>query len=134
MIRIWKGTKMKKVEVVAAVIKKEGKIFCAQRKNEGPLAKKWEFPGGKIEAGESREKALSRELHEELNIDIQVGDYMMTVEHQYPTFHITMHAFYCDLQDEEIVLNEHLNSKWLTPKELNTLDWAEADISIVEKL
>ena len=123
---------MKRVEVVAAVLKKEGKIFCAQRKDEGPLARKWEFPGGKIEAGESKEEALARELYEELNIEIQVGDYIMTVEHQYPTFHITMHAFYCDLHDEKILLNEHLDSKWLSPTELSQMDWAEADIPILE--
>ena len=85
---------MKKIEVVAAVMKNGDKIFCAQRKDAGPLAKKWEFPGGKLEVGETPKEALKRELNEELNINVDVGEFIMTVEHQYPTFFITMHAFY----------------------------------------
>ena len=125
---------MKKVEVVAAVLKNDNKIFCAQRKDEGPLARKWEFPGGKIEVDESPKEALKRELGEELNLNVEVGDYIMTVEHQYPTFFITMHAFFCDTSVEEIKLNEHLDSEWLEVKELDKLDWAEADIPIVDKI
>ncbi|MFA5528713.1 MAG: (deoxy)nucleoside triphosphate pyrophosphohydrolase [Peptostreptococcales bacterium] len=125
---------MKRIEVVAAVLRKEGKIFCAQRKDEGPLAKKWEFPGGKIETGETREEALVRELYEELNIQVQVGDFIMTIEHQYPTFHITMHAYYCNMDNAILELSEHLDSKWLNPIQLGQLDWAEADIPIVKKV
>ncbi len=125
---------MKKVEVVAAVLKHNNKFFCAQRKDAGTLAKKWEFPGGKLEQGETREEALKRELQEELNLNTIIGDYIMTVKHQYPTFHITMHAFYCDINTTDITLNEHLDSKWLTVDELKGLDWAEADIPIVDKI
>lgn len=98
------------------------------------MAKKWEFPGGKIEEGETPQTALKRELKEELNLDLEIKDYIMTVEHQYPTFYITLHAFFCDTDKTEVILNEHLDSKWLSYDKLNTIDWAEADISIVEKL
>ncbi|MEG1009509.1 MAG: 8-oxo-dGTP diphosphatase MutT [Clostridia bacterium] len=125
---------MKKIEVSAAVIRNNNKIFCAQRKDEGAMAKKWEFPGGKLEINETPKEALKRELNEELNLNIDIKDYIMTVEHQYPTFFITMHAFFCDVEDRNIILNEHLDSKWLNYDELNTLDWAEADIAIVKKI
>ena len=125
---------MIKIEVVAAVLKNEGKVFCAQRNNEGPLAKKWEFPGGKIEHGETCKQALKRELFEELNLEVKVGDFILTVKHQYPTFFITMHAFYCDIDTRCIDLNEHIDSKWLEPNELLQLDWAEADIPIIKMI
>lgn len=125
---------MKKIEVSAAVLINENLIFCAQRKDSGPLAKKWEFPGGKLEVGETPAEALHRELNEELNLNVEIGDYIMTVEHQYPTFHITMHAFFCDIKDKNIILNEHLDSKWLSVDQLDQLDWAEADVPIVEKV
>lgn len=125
---------MKKIEVVAAVITNEGYIFCAQRKNEGPLAKKWEFPGGKIEKGESRVDALKRELKEELNIEAEIGNYILTVEHQYPTFFLIMHTFYCEVDSKKIILNEHLDSKWLRKDELKQLDWAEADMPIIDEI
>ncbi len=125
---------MKKVEVVAAVLTYKDKFFCAQRKNEGPLAMKWEFPGGKVENGEALKEALKRELMEELNIDVEIGKFITTIEHQYPTFHIVMHCFYCDVSSMDISSNEHLDSKWLSINELRYLDWAEADIPIVEKI
>lgn len=123
---------MKAVEVVAAVLKNEDYVFCAQRKDEGPLAKKWEFPGGKIEHGETCIQALERELREELNLEVKVGDFIVTVKHQYPTFFIIMHAYLCHINTWRIDLNEHLDSKWLKPGELFQLDWAEADIPIVK--
>lgn len=124
----------KHIEVVAGVITKENKIFCAQRSNNGELAKKWEFPGGKVEAGETLEQSLKRELEEELKIKVKVRQFIKTVNHEYNTFNLTLHAFYCELIEGEIVLTEHLDSKWLNKEELSLLDWAAADIPIVEYL
>ena len=126
---------MKKIEVVAAVIVNEkNEIFCARRKNDGPLALKWEFPGGKIEKGESLTEALVREIEEEFSTKIKVNDFIMTVKHQYETFHITMHAFFATVINGDLVLNEHTDFKWLKNEELFSLDWAEADIPIVKAL
>jgi|SRR5690554_3704907 len=121
----------KHIEVVAAVIKHDGKFFCAQRKDSGELAKKWEFPGGKVELGETLQESLIRELKEELKIKVNVLDFITTVNHEYETFIITLHAFMCELVSNNIVLMEHLDSKWLNRDELEQLDWAEADIPIV---
>jgi len=125
---------MKRIEVVAAVFVDNNKIFCAQKADKGEQALKWEFPGGKIEAGESQQKALIREIKEELVIDIEVRDYIMTVKHQYDDFHITMHAYFCQIINGKMVLKEHLDSCWLKVQELESLDWAEADIPIVKKI
>jgi len=126
---------MKHYEVVAAVIKNdENKIFCAQRGNYGELALKWEFPGGKIELGETNQEALIREIKEELNTDIDVLDHIITVNHQYQTFKLTMHAYYSNIIQGNLQLSEHINSKWLDKNELDKLDWADADIPIVNKL
>lgn len=125
---------MKKYEVVAGVIVKNKQFFCAQRKSNNLLSGKWEFPGGKIEAGESREDALVRELNEELSINIKVNKHIITVEHQYPDFHIVLHAFLCTIIDGEPVLNEHQNSCWLDPNDFDQLNWAEADIPIYKKI
>lgn len=125
---------MKHVEVVAAIIFEDGKVFCAQRKDIGEIAKKWEFPGGKIESGETREVALAREIREELNIDIEIGDLITTVNHQYNTFSITMHAYQAKIISGTIQLNDHIDLHWLSKNELYSLDWAAADIPIVEKV
>lgn len=125
---------MKKIEVVAGVLKYKNTYFCAQRKNKGPLAMKWEFPGGKIEKEETNEEALIRELKEELLLNITIDKHIMTVEHQYETFHLTMHAYLCHGDIENISLTEHLDSKWLDKNNLENLDWAEADIPIVKRL
>ena len=127
---------MKKIEVVAAIIQNQDKILCAQR---GPakldyVSHKWEFPGGKLEPGESLEQAIEREIHEELKLNIIAGELYYTVEHQYPDFHITMHAFICHSDSFDITLTEHIETRWLNPDELGGLDWAEADIPIVRKL
>lgn len=124
----------KHIEVVAAIIKKENKYFCAQRADNGELAKKWEFPGGKIEKNETPEQALKRELVEELNLDVDVKEHFLTVEHEYNSFTLTLHSYLCVAKNDDIVLLEHLDSKWLDKTNLDILDWAAADIPIVNKL
>ena len=127
---------MKKVEVVAAIIKFDNKILCVQRaKNKLPyISEKFEFPGGKVETGETNEDALRRELSEELNIVADIQSLFLTVVHNYPDFELTMHSFICEVDMKEITLNEHIDSKWLTVDQLQSLDWAAADIPIVNKI
>ena len=126
----------KKVIVVAAIIIHNDKILCVQR-GENKLeyiSKKYEFPGGKIEAGETREQTVIREIQEELKMDITPNEDFLTVEHEYPDFFLTMHSFICSCDDPTVHLTEHIAYKWLTISELNGLDWAGADIPIVDKL
>jgi len=127
---------MKKIKVVAAVIFWDDLVLCVQRPKNKLLyiSEKFEFPGGKIEEGETEEEALKRELLEELNLTVEIKSFFMTVEHEYPDFEITMHSFICEVDSGELILNEHIDKKWLKINELNSLDWAEADIPIVEKL
>ena len=127
---------MKTIEVVAAVIFREGKVLCVQRAEHEKeyISLKWEFPGGKVEVGECREEALVREIREELSVDIEVSEFLMTVEHTYPDFHLTMHVFKCILDQGEITLNEHVALKWLSIDELDQLDWAAADVPVVKSL
>jgi 8-oxo-dGTP diphosphatase len=127
---------MKKVEVVAAIIYFENKILCVQRpKNTlNYISEKFEFPGGKIEYGETKEEALERELKEELNILTNIKSLFITVVHQYPDFELTMHSFICEANSKELTLNEHIALEWLSINELEKLDWAAADIPIVNKL
>lgn len=129
---------MKRNEVVAAIIMYEDQILCMQR-NKGKydyISYKYEFPGGKIEPGESRTEALERELREEMDIEVSISeaDYFMTVEHTYPDFTITMHSFVCKVKTPEFVRKEHIDHKWLRKEELMQLDWAPADVPIVKKL
>ena len=127
---------MKHIEVVAAIIKQDGEVLCVQRGEHAKdyISFKWEFPGGKVEVGENREEALVREIQEELAAEIHELQYLMTVEHSYPDFHLTMHAYICALKNGEITLREHVDMKWLSTEELNELDWAEADLPVVERL
>ena len=127
---------MKKIEVVAGVIYFEDEILCVQRpKNKYPyISEKFEFPGGKIEEGESKEDALHRELLEELNAQVVIKSSFLTVVHQYPDFELTMHSFRCEVETKDLILREHIDKKWLKINELNALDWAAADIPIVVKL
>lgn len=125
---------MKTINVVAGVIKRDNKIFCCQRANKGNLALKWEFPGGKIEVDETAKEALIRELKEELDIISTVGKYIMTVNHQYDEFLLNMEVYYISAFDGIISLKEHNDSIWLKPDNLVQLDWAEADIPIIEEL
>lgn len=127
---------MKTIEVVAAIIQHDGKTLCVQR---GPakydyIHHKFEFPGGKVEVGETGEQAIMRELKEELHLDISKADYFMTVNHAYPDFHLTMHAYICPVENRDIQLTEHIDAKWLSLEELPDLDWAAADVPIVNKL
>lgn len=125
---------MKHVEVVAACMVKDGRIFIAQRHLGGEVGGKWEFPGGKIEPGETSREALKREIKEELKADIEVGDLLTTVEHAYATVDITMQVYECRLLGNDPVLTEHLASKWVAKSELSGVDWAPADKEVVEKL
>lgn len=126
----------KQVEVVAAIIEHEGKILCVQRgENKLPyISKKYEFPGGKIEDGETNEETIIREIKEELHMDIRTKKEFITVEHEYPDFHLTMHSFICSCDDPIVKLTEHIEYKWLSLSELEGLDWAAADIPIVDEL
>ncbi len=127
---------MKKIEVVAAIIYFGNKILCVQRpKNKlNYISERFEFPGGKIEEGESKEDALHRELFEELNISTSIKSLFLTVIHQYPDFELTMHSFICEVDAKEITLNEHIDHKWLAIEEIEKLNWAAADLPIVKKL
>jgi 8-oxo-dGTP diphosphatase len=127
---------MKKITVVAAVILKDDEILCVQRpKNKySYISEKFEFPGGKIELNETNEEALEREIFEELNIKLEIKSFFMTVIHKYPDFELTMHSYLCEVKTKEIVLNEHISLEWLKINELKKLDWAEADIPIINEL
>jgi 8-oxo-dGTP diphosphatase len=124
----------KKIEVVAAIIKKDNTYFCAQRSDHGELAKKWEFPGGKIEKSETHAEALKREILEELNTKIEVKSFLVTVHHQYKKFKLDLHAYLCEIIEGDLELSEHLDFKWATIDEMKKLDFSAADISILEHL
>lgn len=122
----------KQIVVVGAVIVRDGLILCAQRGSAGALGGLWEFPGGKIEAGESPRDALEREITEELGCQVDVGDEVTTTTHEYDFGIVTLTTFYCALLDGEPQLTEHQAVAWLPPSELLSLDWAPADIPAVE--
>jgi 8-oxo-dGTP diphosphatase len=127
---------MKKVEVVAGVIFCADEVLCVQRPQNKLhyISEKFEFPGGKIEEGETKEEALHRELSEELNLLIKIKSFFLTVVHPYPDFELTMHSFICEVDSKDVTLNEHIDQKWLKINALNQLDWAAADVPIVDKL
>ena len=126
---------MKQIKTVAGVIKNEkGEILCTLR-DQGKydyVSFKWEFPGGKIEEGETLEQTLTRELQEELEIEVKIENFLYQVEHDYPDFHLSMAVFDCELISKEMKMNVHKGIKWLKPSELMTLDWAAADIPVAE--
>ena len=121
---------MKHIEVVAAVIRQGDHIFATQR-GYGDFKDWWEFPGGKIEPGESRGEALAREIREELSAEIRIEKHLKTVEWDYPAFHLTLHCFLCSLATEEMHLNEHEAARWLDKKSIYSLKWLPADEDIL---
>ncbi|MDO5100907.1 MAG: (deoxy)nucleoside triphosphate pyrophosphohydrolase [Eubacteriales bacterium] len=129
---------MKTIRVVAAVIKAEKEngeaiIFATQR-GYGDFKGGWEFPGGKIEAGESPQQALIREIKEELDTEISVGELIETVEYDYPNFHLSMDCFWCTIESGDLILKEHAAARWLTKAELDTVAWLAADVELVRRI
>jgi len=128
----------KHLNVVAAIIIHDGQILCMQRgqAKQDYISFKYEFPGGKIEAGETRAEALMRELREEMNIEIKIAeqDFFMTINHAYPDFDLTTHSYICHVDTKEFVRKEHVDHQWVAPKDMKTLVWASADYPIVERL
>ena len=124
---------MKQIEVVAAIIRKGERIFATQR-GYGEWKDGWEFPGGKMEAGETAAEALKREIREELSAEISVGELLCTVEYDYPKFHLTMHCYLCSLLTDALHLNEHEAARWLAKDELDSVQWLPADWQIIEML
>lgn len=124
---------MKQIEVVAAVICHNGKFFATQR-GYGEFKDFWEFPGGKMEPGETREEALKREIREELDTEISVDTFLTTVEYPYPAFHLTMHCFFCSVLSGHLELKEHENAAWLRLEELDNVNWLPADVEVVKAI
>ncbi len=131
-------TEVKNIEVVAGIIRRKSEdgtpLFLATQRGYGDYKGMWEFPGGKMEPGETREQALARELSEELAIQVSVGNFVCTVEQDYPGRHITMHCFFCEIISGRLTLLEHESARWLTASELHDLDWLPADVSVVEHI
>ena len=127
------GGQRKNINVVAAIIRKGDKIFATQR-GYGEWKDWWEFPGGKIEQGETAEEALKREIREELSTEISVEEFLCTVEYDYPQFHLTMHCYLCSLVTEALHLNEHEAARWLSKDELNSVKWLPADLEVIEEI
>ena len=125
---------MKQIEVVAAIIHDDKGRFFATQRGYGDFKDWWEFPGGKMESGETPEEALKREIREELSTEISVDELLCTVEYDYPKFHLTMHCFLCSLLTDALHLNEHEAAKWLTHEELDSVKWLPADKVVVEEL
>ena len=129
---------MKTIRVAAAVIKasddKAEPIIFATQRGYGEFKGGWEFPGGKIEAGETPQEALKREIKEELDTEISVGDFIDTIEYDYSTFHLSMDCFWCQIVSGNLVLKEHEAAKWLTKEKLDSVDWLPADITLIDKI
>lgn len=124
---------MKTIKVVAAIIRKENSVFATQR-GYGDYKDWWEFPGGKVEEGETPERALIREIREELDSDITVEKFITTVEHDYPKFHLSMDCFWCRVQSGKLTLLEHEAARWLPINDLRQVNWLPADVKVVEAI
>lgn len=124
---------MKNIEVVAAVICKDGKIFATQR-GYGEWKDWWEFPGGKVEPEETHTDALKREIREELDTEIEVGDLLTTVEYDYPNFHLTMYCYLCSVINGQLLLREHEDARWLASDEMESVKWLPADLKVINIL
>ena len=124
---------MKKIKVVAAIIIEQGKVFATQR-GYGEFKDGWEFPGGKIEAGETPQQALTREIREELDTEIRVGELIDTIEYDYPMFHLSMDCFWADVVAGRLVLKEAETARWLTRETLETVPWLPADAFLIERI
>ena len=124
---------MKTIRVVAAIIIDDGKVFATQR-GYGEFKDGWEFPGGKIDAGETPEEALVREIKEELDTEVEVKELLDTVEYDYPNFHLSMDCFICEIKYGDLVLKEHEAAAWLTKDELKSVEWLPADITLIDKI
>lgn len=124
---------MKTIKVAAAIIIHDNQIFATQR-GYGEFKDGWEFPGGKIEEGETPQEALAREIKEELDTEIEVKDFLETVEYDYPEFHLSMDCFFCTIKSGELVLKEHEAAKWLTVETLDSVDWLPADQALVQSI
>jgi 8-oxo-dGTP diphosphatase len=120
------------IHVACAIIEKDSKVLATQRSASMSLPLKWEFPGGKLNEGESPEECLRRELREELGIETSVGQPRPSTTHQYPSFSVTLYPFICKIISGEIILHEHSAMVWLRPEELRTLDWTEADLPVIK--
>lgn len=123
----------KRIEVVAAVIYDHNRIFATQR-GYGEFKDGWEFPGGKIEAGETPQEALIREIKEELDTSIEVGELIEIVEYDYPSFHLTMYCFWAKVKEGNLTLKEHEAAKWLTKENLDSVNWLPADLGLIETI
>lgn len=124
---------MKTIRVAAAIIIEKGKVFATQR-GYGEFKDGWEFPGGKIEEGETPKEALKREIMEELDTEIKVEELIDTIEYDYPTFHLSMDCFWCEIVKGELVLKEHEAARWLTREQLGEVEWLPADVTLIEKV
>lgn len=124
---------MKSIEVVAAIIVRDNQILATKR-GYGDYENYWEFPGGKIEPGETKEAALIREIKEELEVAVSIDQYLCTIQYDYPKFHLTLHCYLCSLLESEFTLVEHLDARWLSKELLDSVHWLPADIQLIEIL
>lgn len=124
---------MKTIKVVAAIIRSGDRVFATQR-GYGEFKDGWEFPGGKVEHGETPEDALIREINEELDVEISVGERLGCVEYDYPSFHLSMDCFWARIRSGDLLLKEHEAARWLSREELDSVDWLPADLELIEKI